>query len=306
VIKIAFITSFRAKALARDWSYHVWLLERTVESMLHQKRGDCRVIVACHEKPQTSLIMDQRVEFLQVAFSPPTRDNDHMCVDKVLKLSVGVERALAVGCDYVVFNDADDLVSNQLAGYIMDCASAPGWYAGSEIFYCYGRRLIRYLEIPPPLAGPCVIVRADLLTFDTPPFSGTWVDLVLSGGESKYLSLLARQGHRINILAAVGLGHYQQWMREEGHPLARLPFPANIVINHPDSTSHVPGGIGSYDPGTAPHYSRPRLILSRIKQNFLMLPTLGVIRQSLRDEYSVAADSKIPPGYRGKASIFWR
>ena len=48
---IAFCTSFRARALANDWPYHTWLLERVVHSMLSQTRGEAQVVVGCHDIP---------------------------------------------------------------------------------------------------------------------------------------------------------------------------------------------------------------------------------------------------------------
>ena len=93
---IAFVTSFRARALAQDWDYHVWLLERTILSMLAQSRGECHVLVACHEVPDIALARDPRVRFLSVKFDPPARNNDDMCVDKVLKLTAGARWALRI------------------------------------------------------------------------------------------------------------------------------------------------------------------------------------------------------------------
>src|SRR5882762_11214635 len=135
---IAFITSFRARALAQDWDHHVLLLERSVRSMLAQTRGEFYVVVACHEIPDTLLAQEPRVHFLPVNFSPPIRNNDDMCVDKVLKLSAGAAWARAQGCEYVVFNDADDLVSNRIAGFVADHRGENGWYCPCEMFYTHG------------------------------------------------------------------------------------------------------------------------------------------------------------------------
>lgn len=303
---IAFITSLRARALAQDWDYHVWLLERTVTSMLAQSRGECCAVIACHEEPETAVGRDPRVHCLSVTFPPPARDNDDMCADKVLKLSVGTEWALAHGCDYVVFNDADDLVSNRIGGFVTDHNGAAGWFAPSQMFYTYGGRMLRHCEIPAPSAGPCVIVRANLLTFDLPPFSGAWADLVGKGGETRFLEVLGRHRRQVNVLAAVGLGHYREFMTNEGHPLDPLPFSANIVINHSDSTSHVAGGIGSYDRGVSRGHPAWRRFLSQTKQRALKLPTLRAMTQSLRREYGIPPDHEIPLGYRIGGSIFWR
>jgi hypothetical protein len=237
---IAFVTSFRARALARDWDYHAWLLEQTVRSMLSQRAGEIRVFVGCHESPSLSIAADPRVSFVQVAVPPPERNNDDMCVDKVLKLSAGTERAIAQGCRYVIFNDADDLVSNRIGEFVAAHCRSDGWYAAAEMFYTYGGRLLRHFDIPGGFSGPCVIVRSDLLRFAEAPYSGYWTELIRGGGEARYLALLERHRKPVSVLAAVGIEHYRALMEHNRTPLAPLPFPANIVINHADSTSSEP------------------------------------------------------------------
>ena len=302
---IAFVTSFRARALAQDWNYHVWLLERTMLSMLAQSGGKCHVVVACHEVPDISLARDPRVQFLSVGFKPPARNNDDMCVDKVLKLTVGARWALARGFEYVVFSDADDLMSNRIGGYVDAHRGENGWYCASEMFYTYGGSLLRYFDIPGMSAGPCVIIRSDLLSFESPPFSGAWTDILVSGGESNYLDLLNRRGEDVNVVAAIGLGHYRRLMSDAGHALEPLPFPANVVINHRDSTSFVAGGIGSYYQAGPPR-SVFRQFLSRTKQRLSWLPTLRYATPSLRQEFLIPANCDIPIQYRVAGSIFWR
>lgn len=303
---IACVTSFRALALAQDWGYHVWLLERTVRSMLAQTRGEIYVVVACHEIPDTPLAREPRVHFLTVNAAPPARNNDDMCVDKVLKLTAGSQWALAHGCDYVVFNDADDLVSNRIGGFVADHHGENGWYCSSQLFYTYGGRLMRRVDVQGSGVGPCVIVRADLLTFAAPPFSGAWVDLVLAGEESNYLRMLGRHGERVNELAAVGLGHYPEFMTSQGHALKPLPFPANVVINHPDSTSFVAGGVGSYHHVRFAQHTALRRFLCWAKQRIAWLPTLRLATRSLRREFLIPPEGDIPRRYRTGGSLFWR
>lgn len=303
---LMFITALRAKALARDWDYHVWLLERTIASMLAQSQGECEVVVVCHDVPEMQYAQDARVHFLPVTFAPPARNNDDMCADKALKLSAGAKWALSRGCDYIVFNDADDLVSNRIGGFVAANYGAPGWYTADEFFYTYGGRFVRFFNIAAPYAGPCVIVRADRLEFASPPFLGKWTELIKAGGEKNYLDLLEAKRCPVSVLAAVGLQHYREYSRQSGWPLAPLPFPANIVINHWDSTSHVAGGRGSYCSEDKPRHSAWREFLSMMKQRLKKIPTLRPMVASLRQEYSIPSDREIPSRYRGGGSIFWR
>lgn len=291
---IAFCTSLRARALANDWPYHVWLLERTVDSMLAQA-GDVRVIIGCHDVPETRLAGDRRVRFETVPIPVPSRSNDEMLVDKVIKHSIAAKRALEDGCDYVIFNDADDLVSNRVGALVASSAGANGWYSASQLFYAYGGRLLRRSDIIPPNSGPFVIVRADLIQFDAPPFSGEWVSLVESGGEREYLEMLARHQRPVCTLAAAGLGHYVTLMTRLGHPLAALPFPANLVINHQDSMSTT-GGRNGY-----PVIST----LGRLRRSVKWLPTIKLATSGIKTEYQVPPLRDIPAAYRG-GSVFWR
>jgi hypothetical protein len=130
--------------------------------------------------------------------------------------------------------------------------------------------------------------------------------LVLAGGELNYLKMLSRRGERVNELAAVGLGHYGEFMTNAGHPLKPLPFPSNVVINHVDSTSFVAGGIGSYQHMRFSRHTALRRFFSRAKQRIAWLPTLRTATRSLRREFLIPPDEDIPRRYRTGSSILWR
>ena len=293
---IAFCTSFRARALANDWNYHVWLLERVVHSMLAQDRGEVLVVIGCHDIPDSPLASDSRVHFVPVTVTLPGRNFDDMVSDKVLKLSAAVRFSLTRGCDYVVLNDADDLMSNRIGSHVASHHGANGWYTASQRFYTYGGQLMRLQQIKDPASGPCVIVRSDLLQFAKPPFAGAWAERIARGGEQDYLDLLGRHGVEVCTLAAVGLGYFKAFMEEQGHPLAPLPFPANIVINHKDSVSTT-GGANGY-----PLISR----LGVLKRSIRFLPTLRLATSGIRREFHIPSNQDIPPGYMTGGSVFWR
>lgn len=302
---LVFITSLRARVLAKDWDYHVWMLDRTLHSVLAQNAGSMRAVVACHDLPESAFLKDPRVHFLPVGFSPPERNFDDMCADKVLKLSVGAQWAVDQGCDYVMFGDADDLVSNRIGALVESNKGAPGWYSGHTYFYCYGSRLLRLFRVPDPTSLPSVIVRSDLLSFDAPPFSGRWSEMIKQAGELSYLAQVGRHGASVNTLAAVGLANYRTFLAAEGHHLEAVPFAPMIMVNHIESTSHVPGGVGSYhqDGPVRPAW---RTFLSRIKFHLAMLPSMRLVTPTLRQEFSIPPDSEIPERYRSRGSLFWR
>lgn len=294
---IAFITSLRARALAKDWGHNVMMLERAVLSMLAQVDDESCVVVACHEIPETPLVRESRVQFLPVTFSPPARNNADMCVDKVLKLSVGAQWARVRGYQYVAFTDADDLVSNRIVEFVAHHRDENGWYCPAVMFYTYGGRFMRFVAFRGSAAGPCVIVRTNLLKFEAPPFSGAWTKLVIAGGESNYLDLLGRRGQTVSTLAAVGLGHYREHMTNEGYPLKPLPFPPIVMINHGDSISLVPGGQGSYQPVG---------LQTVLRRSVKWLPSVRFVTRSVRSEFLIPPPNAIPSQYKRRGSIFWR
>ena len=294
---IAFATSLRARALAgANWEHHIWLLERVIDSMLAQTAGAITVAIGCHDVPETRYASDSRVHFLAVDSAVPQRNNDDMIADKVIKLSAAARWARSAGHEYVVFNDADDLVSNRIGAFVAEQRGAAGWYTTSQRFYAYGGRLMRLQQIQPPASGPCVIVRTDLLTFAAPPFDAPWADMLRRGGEDVYLAFLARRGVEVCVLAAVGLGHYREFMAAAGHPLAELPFAANVVINHGDSASTT-GGNNGYQSLSG---------LGSLKRAVRWLPTLRLASDSIRREFHIPPDVEIPHRFRGGGSVFWR
>ncbi len=294
---IVFATSLRARALADDWAYHVWLLEQVVRSMLAQTRGDVRVVIGCHDIPDSPLTRDARVQFLPIDAALPAKNFDAMVTDKVLKLSAGARWAGDAGAEYVIFNDADDHVSNRIGAHIEAHRGGNGWYTNRQRFYTYGGRVMRLHHITPPGSGPCVMVRADLLTYAQPPFAGAWADRIIRGGEQNYMAILASHQREINILAAVGIAYYHDYMREMGHPLAPLPFAGNVVINHGDSMS-TSGGTHGY---------QLRSGLRAARWAARLLPTMRLATAAIRQEFGLPSADQVPaPFRRAGGSVFWR
>jgi hypothetical protein len=179
---------------------------------------------------------------------------------------------------------------------VIDHDGANGWYTASQRLYTYGGRLMRMQHITPPKSGPCVIVRADLLEFSNPPYRGAWADRIIAGGEQEYLTLLERHRLPVDTLAAVGLGHFCDFMKTSGHPIEPLPFPANVVINHGDSMSTA-GGVNGYSAIST---------LGFIKRTVKWTPTFRIITPAIRREFHIPSDQNIPAAYRATGSVFWR
>ena len=300
---LAFVTTLRARALAQEWDYHVWLLERTLDSMLAQTNPDFVVVVVCHEIPNVRQRDHPKIKFLPINFPPPEQDFDDMCADKVLKLSAGIEWVIGAGCDHLMFSDADDLVNRNICAFVEARRDTDGFYNACELHYRYGGLFLRR-HGPHAYSGPCAVFRADLLRFDQPPFQGRWIQMLISAGESRYLDILARKGRRVNTVAAVGHTLYCTLLAAERRHLLPLPFSGIVMIEHNDSTSHVAGGIGSRVWEGRPRHPKWRNTLSTIKQRLRLLPSLRPLSLSLYRDFTVLRPARVPPAYRSRGSIF--
>lgn len=296
---LSMVTCLRSRAVSRNWDHHVWLLQRTLDSMLAQTHPDFRIVVVCHEIPDIPQLKHPKVNALSVAFSPPLRNNDEMCADKVLKLTAGAEWALQRGTDYVMFADGDDLVSNRIASFVAERPGANGWFSNSEYFFRYGGKVLRRNDMVPGRSGPTVIVHGKALRFaDALDSSELWHRVVSAGENERFVEALASRGLKVNTLAAVGHTKYVNFLDSIGSPIEALPFVASIVILHPDSTSNVPGGKGSSCDFSPPRHPLWRRKLSRLMQVVRQLPTLRVLNLGLRAEFSVPGDGDLPAEFR--------
>lgn len=281
---LTILTSLRAKTLADNWDHHVTLLDHALQSMLSNV-GSFQIVVVCHEVPDVPSASDKRVTFLSVDLAVPKRINDDMCVDKVLKLSIGTRWALERGTDYVMFTDADDLVNRKIVALVERRHGEPGWYSGIEYYCTYPARIYRTHTVPPGTSGSCVIVRSDLLEFDSPPFQKK---LTAIRDERPYLDILASRQREVNVLAAVGHPDYVRLLETDGQRLQPFPFAANLKIKHYDSTSHVSGGIGYA--GSITDDSRPiwRRIASLAKRTAIDLSTMQPITRNIKRDFTLS------------------
>jgi hypothetical protein len=203
---------------------------------------------------------------LPMDFQLPERNNDDMCVDKVLKISRGAEWAIARGSNYVMFVDADDLVSRRLSEFVATHPHENGWYFYTGYAHRYGERWVRKHVPHHLICGTGVIVSTSLLRFAASDFC---------------------RGHIANTLAEAGMENYLTHLDVQGAPIRPLPFPGAIYVLHDDSTSEVPGGIGYRL--NSPHSARPlwRRVGSWGKHTTRALRHVRPISPWLRAEYRI-------------------
>lgn len=300
---LGIVTSLRAKELAKDWEYHVWLLDQAVASMLASEGCDVRVFVVCHEVPDSEHLGNPRVRFESVSMRAPKRNNDEMCADKVVKLSEGARIAIDEGCDYVMVSDADDLLSRRVASVVGSENSEAGWYSPAEFFYGYGGSWLRLYRLPPGQSGPCAIFRSDLLDFGRVPDGSSWYRALAANGAENYAKALVSLDRVVNPIFAAGHTEYRGILRARGIELLPLPFPGNVVICHEDSTSGVPGGPGSAVSARPAEGKRSRSLLRRLRRRFSGLPALRFLTGSIAREFHIPRSNAIPSRYRTRGFL---
>lgn len=214
---LTFVTSIRARAVAADWDHHVRLLERTLRSCLAQTDPEVRVLVGCHDRPSVG-IDDPRLEFLALDLPVPRHDHAEMVCDKVLKISAAAQKAIADGSRFIMFADADDLVSRRLAWFARQHPDANGWYFSEGYSHQYGRPWLTRTRHHHLLCGTAAVLRSDLLRF---------------AHSDEY------RGGLVNTLAAAGHHEYAAILGAQGHPLEALPFAGSVYIQHDGSLARL-------------------------------------------------------------------
>jgi len=256
---LTFVTSIRAKALATNWDRHLRLLERTLASCLAQTDPDIPVNVVGHERPAVR-VSDPRLRFIEVDLPLPRREHAELVIDKVLKISVGAQAAIDEGSRFVMYADADDLVSRRLASFARESSDANGWYFPDGYSHRYGQPWLKRSHEQHLVCGTCAIFRADLLQFaHSAEYRGGWV----------------------NTLAAAGHNEYQAVQLAQARPLAPLPFPGSIYIQHGDSLATMVTPEG--ETGAA-----WRVALRSLRRAARELATVAPLTPHLAREFTIA------------------
>jgi hypothetical protein len=198
-------------------------LQQTLRSACGQLHDEYRVIVVGHSLPD-GFVLPPSCEFIQVGFDPPLIAPEDtsarrlwlMRTDKGRKMLHGLARARLEPDAHVMFLDADDLVSNRLAGLVAENPHSNGWY------FEYGYRMDIESKGHPRLywrrnfyheCGSSYILRADRAPFpeqldDRADFSDYFV-------------------RRYEVHAYI-----KENFEGLGYPLSPLPFYGAIYIFH--------------------------------------------------------------------------
>jgi hypothetical protein len=139
-----FAIPLRSRATARDWRTVCDLLDHTLRSVLRQDDEDFSVLLACHETPDTPSVKDPRVTILQTDCPIPTTFAEQM-FDKHRKKRICTAELKQRGGGYIMFMDADDMVSRRLVSYVRRRRSNSGYIITKG--YQYNSMTQRYCRL---------------------------------------------------------------------------------------------------------------------------------------------------------------
>jgi hypothetical protein len=218
-MQFAFGIPLKSSRIARDWNDTLRVFRRTLCSILRQSNPKFRVFVGCHEIPDVPEMADARVEALQAPFETPVYKNEYL-IDKQKKRELIAVRWRELGAGYLMYVDADDLVSDRIVQHALSLPPTRGflaWYG-----YDYNERT-RKIALSPRFHRAC----------------GTCCAINWKPSE---LPATLFQQEPVLFRETVEVGHARTaaLFRRRGERLTHFPFPAAIYVReHGDNASNI-------------------------------------------------------------------
>lgn len=214
----------KSKKVSSNWPRVTELLNSTLRSIFNQTDPDFKVIIACHDLPDVIHADDSRLQILSVDFPPPLYRIDQF-PDKYRKREVIAAQVRKEGGGYVMFVDADDLVSKQLVEYVHQDRSPFGYSIEEGWELDYQRRRVRWAPAFHRLCGTCAIINWHVRDLPEVPLDQ----------------------HTCRFREFVNNNHptWASVSAAEGRPLKNLPFRGGMyVINNGENATAITNDIG--------------------------------------------------------------
>lgn len=168
---LTFVVPVKSKSVASNWTHFGQLLERTLKSICNQTDSNFKVVVVCHEIPETDFIHES-LHFIHPDFKPPSKKNSNheqyfidQRLDKGKKIKLGVDFAIKkFSTDYVMLVDSDDLISNKVASFVNNSGNElPGWYVAKGYLSYGSKHILIVTRKFNYLCGSSIIVKPNLI-----------------------------------------------------------------------------------------------------------------------------------------------
>ncbi len=213
---IAFVTSLRNPLNSDSYERVELLLRDTLASVCGQTDRDFVVVVVGNRAPDFAL--PDKVHFVEVDFPPPTSTSGPRTAlkpfvwDKGTKIGIGLAFARQFDPAYVMIFDADDFVSNQIAGFVNARRDRPGWYVRDGWMYSGSRKVFKKQPNFNKTCGTCFVLPFE--AYAVPP------DLSVGASQAEVAEAFGERLYRI-------LGAHRdafEWHADRGRHLEPLPF----------------------------------------------------------------------------------
>ncbi len=213
---ITFIVPLKSQAASINWATVQQLFHRTLGSLINQKHQDYRVIAIGHDRPNSMHLDRPEVRWVNVDYPPPGHaESAKTMQDKWRKVLMGLLTVDPAVGGFLMIVDADDLVSNRLAGHVAAYPNCNGWILKSGYSYKENSRFVQINENYN--CGTNAIINSKVINLpETEADKGSCVMLTA--------------GHTI----------IESEMAAQGTPLEPLPFRGGIyVYAHGDNDSSI-------------------------------------------------------------------
>ena len=292
---IAFITSLPHPWNCRSYERIGSLLGRTLSSVLRQTHEEFVVLVVCNQRVAVPCA-DSRIHFIEVGFPPinpvpGTVGIEHCLLDKGIKYAVGLLHAKAFHPDHVMFFDADDLVSRDIASFANERPDADGWFIDQGYVWWEGSARVTMVRGFNKVCGTSNIVAFRLLDLsDRLPTDASKEVILETLGDFHIRKILGSH----SVIAR----HFN----EKGAALEPLPFPGAIWIRGTGENSWTPRGFPSL---------AGRKLTPEIREGFnLQAPFHSLLADamaSFRQTLPVWTEARRSSGLRAAAiDTFWK
>jgi hypothetical protein len=262
---LLFVVPLQSPEASADWTRVCALCNRTVRSICAQTSNAFHVFLVCNRRPG-ELPAHPALTVIEEPFPIPAADHASRMRDKSAKLQRAYVAARPFLPGHVMLVDADDCVSNRLAGIVNEHAASPGWYFDDGYIHDEGSNwLLRRRHHFHLLCGTSHILRCepeDLPANVHSPEEALWI---------------TSRGH----------AELARFMAGRGTPLRPLPFPGAIYnLATGENCSHA--SIRSW--------RSKRMMLSKLL-NFRPLTA------AIRREFSLTDLSRIAPAAHAVESL---
>ena len=261
---LVFVVPLKSQKVSKSWNYTSELVTRSMRSICNQTSSNFKVIVVCHEKPNTNFV-HPNISYVEVDYpAPKSTDYNAKRLDKVRKVATGLTLAKELQTSHTMVIDADDCVSKYLAEFVNKRAKCNGWFVNKGYRYDDGsKRILPVKKNFYKLCASSIIVRRDLYKLPKK----------LEYDPSEYNSLVQTQIHHSKV---------PEYNRTEGQPFEPLPFMGAIYITPLNGDN-----LFAQRSFSNKLRENPRMILSPVKKALLYRLNSQYLTDSIRDEFGL-------------------